>query len=292
MLDAMRTGQALLALSLLAGCGAAPAPDLEALRVMTVNLRHDEDLWQRRFELIADEIARLEPDLIGLQEVEITVIEQSRVLGELLAERLGGQSPYAFYEHLKPGLMGLSGEGIAIFSRFPIEQSEFVDIGEGRLTLFVQITTPGGITADLFNTHLHNADGEDDARLAQAEQTLDFMAERGAGDAVFLTGDMNSEPDSDAIERLVASGLIDTYAHVHGAETARTGNTSPIALAEGTFDQHPDCRIDYVLAKFSSAIAAHARVSDSIVCFQNHDQTGLYPSDHLGVMSTFQLPVD
>src|SRR6187401_1175997 len=53
------------------------------LKVMTINLRNKENEWERRFELIADEIDRLDPDIIGLQEVEIAK-DQSDRLNDLL----------------------------------------------------------------------------------------------------------------------------------------------------------------------------------------------------------------
>jgi hypothetical protein len=63
-------GAFLLGVLALGACGGDdPRDPLEtSLDVMTVNIRHDEDEWERRFELLADEIVRLDPDVIGVQE--------------------------------------------------------------------------------------------------------------------------------------------------------------------------------------------------------------------------------
>ena len=54
-----RTPLLFLLLSLVA-CGGDDPPPLEtSLEVVSINLRHDVDEWERRFALIADEIVRL-----------------------------------------------------------------------------------------------------------------------------------------------------------------------------------------------------------------------------------------
>ena len=62
------------------------------------------------------------------------------------------------------------------------------------------------------------------------------------------------------------------------------GPTSPIKLVEGAV-QAPKNRIDFVFAK-----GAGIAPTTSEVRFKNHDAKGFYPSDHLGVMTTFVIP--
>ena len=77
---------------------------------MTLNLRHDSDDWKRRFPLIADEIVRLDPDIIGLQEIEIAD-DQAEYLNDLISRR--GHAKYKLHQRRKPGLRGFfTGEGV------------------------------------------------------------------------------------------------------------------------------------------------------------------------------------
>lgn len=265
-------------------CGSRPASGGETLKVMTVNLRHDSDDWEARFPLIADEIVRLDPDLVGLQEVEIG-IGQGQALLDLVRERGGPE--YHYDQEYKTGFAAAGGEGIGVLSRFPIASREAIDLENGRPLLLARIEREPGVTIDFYNTHLHHVGDDDDVRLAQATRITTFMETESACDPVLLTGDMNDTDDSAAIGRFVEAGLVDTYRDVHGEATAETGNTSSIKLAEGAFEQNPTRRIDYVFARSSPHVTVTPE--DSLVCFKNHDERGLYPSDHLGVMTTVTL---
>ena len=280
---------------LLAACGGDDEPPLEtSIEVVTINLRHDVDEWERRFDLIADEIVRLDPDLIGTQEIEITNVDQTAALRERIAAR--GGADYEFYEELKIWPYGaLTGEGVGILSRYPILETGLKDLVEGgRVAVWTRVEVESGYELDFFNTHLESDGTEemtaDEIRTQQAGFMVDFLAEAGEERIQFLTGDMNTTDDTEAYEVLVAGGLSDTYRAVHGDETATTGNTSSIILMEGA-EQDPMRRIDYIFASEEPPEGAQATPVESIVCFQNHDEAGFYPSDHLGVMTSFELVI-
>lgn len=276
-------------------CGDDPAPLATSVDVMTINLRHDVDEWERRFALIADEIVRLDPDLIGLQEIEITGVDQTQALLDLIAER--GGAAYESYQELKIWPYGaLTGEGVGVLSRYPIVETGLKDLVEGgRVAVWTRVEVEDGYQLDFFNTHLESEGNDemtgDQIRTQQAGFMVEFMA--GAGDEriQILTGDMNTTDDTEAYAALVAGGLVDTYLAVHGDETATTGNTSPIVLMEGV-EQDPQRRIDFIFASDAPPPdGAEVTPVDSIVCFQNHDEAGFYPSDHLGVMTTLELVI-
>lgn len=288
---------ALLSLAFLTalGCGGDdPAPLETSIDVVSINIRHNVDEWERRFGLIADEIVRLDPDLIGLQEIEITDVDQTSALLGLIAER--GGADYQFYEELKVHPYGtIGGEGVGILSRFPIRETGLKDLIEGgRVAVWARVEVADGYEVDFFNTHLESDDvGDltaDEIRTQQAGFVNDFMAAAGDERIQMLTGDMNTTDDTEAYQVLVAGGLSDTYRAVHGDDTATTGATSPIVLMEGA-EQDPRRRIDYIFVADPPPDEASVTVSDSIVCFENHDEAGFYPSDHLGVMTSFDLVI-
>jgi endonuclease/exonuclease/phosphatase family metal-dependent hydrolase len=269
------------------GCsGTTSTGPTATVKVMSINLRHDSDEWERRFEMIADEIVRLDPDLVGMQEVEIGK-DQANKLNDLLAAR--GHAKYNLFTKRKSGFSGFfTGEGIGIMSRWPIVEKEHEDIGEMRVSVFVRVKHPSGKLIDMADTHLdHHGGPQGDAdRDDEAKQTIDLLNRNTGCNPTFLTGDMNAKEESPALKRFFAAGLADSYRAVHGDETPTTGNTSPIKLAEGA-EQNPRNRIDFILGR--SAGGRTVTPTDSLVCFKNHDAKGFYPSDHLGVMTTYDV---
>jgi len=281
----------LIASAALVACGGDDPPPLEtSLDVVTINLRHDVDEWERRFDLIADEIVRLDPDLVGLQEIEITDVDQTSALRALISDR--GGADYEFYEELKIWPYGaLTGEGVGILSRYPIVETGLKDlIDGGRVAVWTRVEVEDGYEVDMFNTHLETeASTEmtaDEVRTAQAGMVLELMASPEGDRIQFLTGDMNTTDDTEAYDVYVSGGLVDTYRAVHDDDS---GATSPIVLMEGA-EQDPRNRIDFIFAGEPPADGM-VTPTDSVLCFQNHDDTGFYPSDHLGVMTSFDLVI-
>lgn len=277
-----RAASLLLSLSA-AACASEEKIDLE-LRVTSINLRHDVDWWEERFPLIADEITRLRPDLIGMQEVEI-VVDQAYVLGDLIKDR-GGKT-YSLHQELKSGLAALGGEGIATFSGYPILTSSVADLGVGRVVTFDRLQISPTLQVDFYNTHLHN-EGGDEVRKPQAEKLHAWVMKNDAGNPTFLTGDMNAREESETIRYFLQQGWIDSFKAVHGTNTATIGNTSPVKLAKMPVEQDHFQRIDYVFARPAPA-GTTLVIMASEVTFKNARADGLYPSDHFGVSTTFHL---
>jgi len=269
--------------------GAATGARKITLKVMTINVRHFRDYWEERFPLIADEIVRLSPDLIGFQELQVD-IKQAKTLLNLIDERTQG-SPlkYYKYEHLKTGKEMLSGEGVGIFSRYPIEREGWADLNSGRVVVFARVSPAEGLTVDFYNTHLHNTN-DDALKTEQARKIMEMMAKNEGGFTTFLTGDMNSTDGSGTIGFIMSNSFVDTYKAFHGAEeTAAAGNTSPVVMSKENAPQNFVQRIDFVFVKPAPGGEGGVRILDSVVCFKNADSRGLYPSDHLGVMTTFEI---
>lgn len=258
---------------LLAAC-APPDPGVVELSVLSFNLRHNVDCYEERMELIADGIAALAPDVIGLQEIEIAA-EQGEWLDDMLLER---GLDYELRQLGKSGLAGaLTGEGIGVMSLHEVVSVERLDLSEGRVTLLAEIAL-GDTTIAFANTHLDAAAGD----AVRAEQSLDTLAGleavRANADASVLVGDFNSDPADEAVVAVTSAGLSDTWAALHGDDD---GFTSGIALAKDGAPQSASRRIDYV---FTDGEA----LSGEVVMDVPRDD-GLYPSDHLGVLARLRV---
>jgi len=274
---------ALAGLALLAACP-KPAAEPVTLKVLSYNLRHDVDWWQQRFPLIADEIVRLQPDLIGLQEVEVGIGQES-TLRDLILER-DATLDYHLYRELKSGIAAASGEGVAIFSRFELGPLAKLDLPEGRVLVHARVEIAPRLAVGLFNTHL-DARADDQHRFAQIQEVLSFIDQREAGEVTLLTGDLNDTDGSRTVRQVVEAGFVDTFRARHGERTAELGATSPILLRTEPVSQNPTRRIDYVFQRPLGA--ATVDVMESAVVFDQPDAQGLYPSDHLGVLTTLKV---
>jgi endonuclease/exonuclease/phosphatase family metal-dependent hydrolase len=270
-----------IVLLLLVAC-APPPPVIETrsrdLVVTTINVRNNEDWWEERLPLLADEIARLAPDVIGLQEVQISA-DQGLLLQEAIAAR---GIDYTYDDQLKVGLAEFLGEGIGAMFRGTRVERDVLPMTEGRVALFDRVDLGEGLLVDLYDTHLEAGDGStgdgDELRRAQAEAIVAFMAERDDGHPRFLLGDMNATPEQPAIAEYAAAGLADAWVEAHGDDL---GATSPVVMTKDpTVVQDFKRRIDYVLHD------GPVVVQDAIVCFDAPTDEGLYPSDHLGVTAT------
>lgn len=183
----------------------------QTLKVMTYNIRLDvavdgENDWNHRREFFASQIRFYEPDVWGVQEA---TPNQMSDLTKLLPE----------YSHIGIGRDGIGkGEASAIFfkkDRFKVSNeqtfwlSETPDkISKGWDASYIRICTFGLFkdlktkrTFWLFNTHLDN-NGKV-ARVNGVETILAKMKEVNKKNyPVILTGDFNSEPDSELLTNL------------------------------------------------------------------------------------------
>lgn len=157
---------------------------------------------------VIDTLARLAPDLVGLQEVdEGTTRSQGRSQARVLAEALGMQYTYAAAMPYDGGEFG-----VAILSRGPITDVRIERLPrsgneEPRVAVLATCHLPTGLTVRLANTHLasdwhtHNPQH---VRALQASALAQYLqAEAASQDMpLFLVGDFNADSSTEAIARL------------------------------------------------------------------------------------------
>jgi hypothetical protein len=211
-----------------------------------------------RAEAIAELLAANPPDLAGLQEVALWEIGP-----------IGGPlSPsYDFLQLLLDALArhGLVYRPVAVNLNFSGE----APIGATTAARFTDRDV------EAFSTPVRNAQGHE---LAAALATFTHP--------VVLVGDLNSRPDdtAGAYGTFSGAGYADAWTVVHGRNGGFTSGQSEL------LDNVPsllDHRIDYVLYQPRAVEALEA----DVIGDELNDRTfsGLWPSDHAGVVATLHL---
>jgi endonuclease/exonuclease/phosphatase family metal-dependent hydrolase len=268
------------------------------LRVATLNLWGDNGPHARRLDLIADELGRLDVDVLALQEVR-------EVPGRLpnqaatLAGRLG------FHPAFSPATTWGGGvEGLGFVSRFPIRQTAAERLPhatdtEGRIVFSACLETPRG-SLWIHTTHLSYRLHEGRQREEQVV-AVDLRVNARAAETELpqiLAGDFNTAPDGDEIRWLRgATTLAGRRVFYQDAWTAIHGDAPGITWArENPFRAKmnwlpADRRIDYI---FVSPVRRDGRgvVRDTRLCFDQPDAAGVFPSDHRGLVSDIQIAPD
>jgi endonuclease/exonuclease/phosphatase family metal-dependent hydrolase len=182
----------LLSLALPGPAAQSPQPDA-ALRVVSYNIRHgrgNDDVVD--LERTARVLRALEPDVVGLQEVDERAkrsggVPQAVRLGELL----GMHHAFGRFMDYQGGAYGL-----AILSRHPIVGSREVALPEGnepRVALSVETRLPDGSRVTIVNVHFDWVK-DDGFRFAQAKTLATYLD--ALETPVILLGDFNDVPES------------------------------------------------------------------------------------------------
>ena len=251
----------LLALAFTAACGgpgedsaADATPDGErALRVMSYNIKAgNRDLMR-----IAEVIREADPDLVGVQEVDVHFSARSDFVDQAtaLAEALGMHVRFAHIYDLPPQTEGAPNRryGGALLSRYPIvsfenritprlstvEEEPAPKPRPGILDAVVRV---GETEVRVLNAHLDYRP-DPSVREMQVEAILGFLDEPDR--PTLLIGDLNARPEAEELQPLFEV-LRDAWAGQEGP-----GHTFP--------SDTPERRIDYVLH------SAHFTVDDAQV---------------------------
>jgi endonuclease/exonuclease/phosphatase family metal-dependent hydrolase len=188
-----------LPVALFAGCrpaattaGTRPAP-ATGLVVVSYNIRHGAGTDDRiDLPRTAAVLRALQPDVVGLQEVDERVRRSSSVAqADSLATLLGLRAAFGAFMPYQDGEYGL-----AILSRHPIVRAvplRLPDGNEPRVALLAELALPEGDTIAVVNVHFDWV-ANDTLRHAQAAaltRTLDTLSR-----PYVLLGDFNDGPDS------------------------------------------------------------------------------------------------
>jgi len=258
----------------------------DSLKVLTYNIQGMKPGTHHviRLGFIIDKIKKLDPDIIGLQEINEPLDgngddNQCRKIASTLSEHFNIQyTCYQQFTHLSWD--NQFREFIGIITKHPVLDSGYHQLATGvfpRKVVWNSIDTPLGII-NFFNTHL--SFNSSAVRLEQAGQIMEYTNEiitDYPASASFMTGDFNDSPSAASIELITNPGtdttFIDSYAL---SNPGLPGYTVP--------SNSPNSRIDYV---FMSNVG-NLNADTSFVVNDTAIFPGIYSSDHLAVLGVFK----
>ena len=247
-----------------------PAP----LHVATLNILNLADRWPERLPLILADMAALQPDLLGLQEV-VFVMQQDRIIGA------AGEGQYTPVR----GWAGRPEYGNSLLVRSPLtaRDHERLDLGLQRAAHRAVVDLPAGATVLVAVTHLHHVPADEAARDGQAAALVDWLAAAPPADATIVMGDFNAEPVEPTYARMTAAGFRSAFAEANGTEPGVTWPSGLQAPAMDT-DGPPGC-LDYIWVRGEVHVTSARLVFDR----PHPDDPTLYPSDHLGIAAQLEV---
>jgi len=256
------------------------------VKILTWNLWWRFGPWKERAEAIASNLAKIDADVIALQEVWA---HGGTNFAAELAAKLGF---YHIYENCMN--VGDTGFGNAILSRWPIETTDKITLygveqtGETRVAIYAQIDGPRG-KIPMFSTHLNWKFDESHIRQKQVADLVRFIDSKAYPKfPPVLCGDFNADPDAQELRMLnglttgPVEGLVfhDAWRFAGDDSGGMTwDNTNPYVAME--FE--PDRRIDYIFAGLPAAKGAGHIVDCRVV--GREPVNDIYPSDHFAVLA-------
>ncbi len=255
-----------------------------SIKIMTYNLmgmKPDTD-WQTRLHYTIQHLKTIDPDIIGLQEINEPQGGGGGInMANVIADSLGAHYDqyYFVYQEVTHTSWSQFDESIGIISKHPIISYGYDNLTPGvfpRKVVWTYIQTPIGYV-HFFNTHLSYQNDHNSIRIQQTNEIKDFISLKEStwtGISSVLVGDFNCTPFSDPIYSLtipnIGIGFTSTYAYIN---PNFSGYTYPA--------DNPYKKIDYNFIKNSSYVTID---TSFIVIYAPYDGQH-FPSDHYGVLT-------
>ncbi len=247
---------------------------MDRVHIATLNILNLADRWPERLPLILADMAALQPDILGLQEV-VYPMQQDRLIGA------AGEGHYAAIR----GWAGRPEYGNSLLVRKPwtVSDVERLDLGLQRSAHRAIVTMPAGSRLLIVVTHLHHVVAGEAERDEQARRILAWLEDAPGADAQVAVGDFNAEPVEATYVRMTAAGFRSAFAEANGAEPAVTWPSGLRAPAMDT-DGEPGC-LDYIWVRGAVRVASARLAFDR----PDPDDPTLYPSDHVGISAQLEV---
>ncbi len=269
-----RTSALVLALVTQAACATTqPASVQQPLRVMTYNIQYGNE----GLDSVIATIRAQNPDIVGLQEVDVHWMERSRFVDQaaLLAKGLGMEFRFAHIYRIPNADASKPPRefGVGVLSKYPIvsftnheimrHSTQVPNAAPSPLPGFLEASIDvKGRRVRVFNVHL-DFRRDPAVRTRQVADMISVMGDMNT--PTLVLGDMNAPPNAPEVQPLFQL-IRDTWQYSQGP-----GLTGPA--------RNPRGKIDYVLA------SNHFSVKKTWV-------PQVYSSDHFPVVADLTMNID
>jgi endonuclease/exonuclease/phosphatase family metal-dependent hydrolase len=275
----------------------------DKLTVVTLNCWNISEPFEARMKLIRTELQRLQPDLIGLQE--IIVREDGFDQAKLLLDGLGYHWTYGpamrWGSDGTPLPWDARGDafGNVVASRWPIRWSRVqalpgVESGERRSAVAAWIESPAGTIA-FVSTHFNWKFHHGAVRERQAVALGDFVWEVAQGATIppIVVGDLNAEPDAAEVRYLCGLQSMQGRATYFQDAWRVSGNPGPGFTWDNrngfaAYAHEPNRRIDYILVGLPDPNNGSGQIRSVQLAF-DQAENGVFPSDHFGLLAELKV---
>ena len=246
-----------------------------SIKVLTYNLmgmKPDTD-WETRLYHTIQHIKEIDPDIIGVQEMNSIGGDH---MGHMIVDSLEATFGinYYFYDAVTHTSWGQFDESVGIISKYPVIASNHLELTAGifpRVVVWNLISTPIGMV-NLFSTHLSFRDDHNHIRVQQVEEILEYVNVKESSYpnvGSIVVGDFNCTPNSEPISLVMtpSSGIAykDSYKVINPNSNGYTYPTGGLYK-----------KIDYIFVKDNS----YLNIEDSELVMNNPYDGQHYPSDH------------
>jgi endonuclease/exonuclease/phosphatase family metal-dependent hydrolase len=268
------------------GGGSSPTPTPDptptstgtALKVLEYNVHHNGIGTDGKNDpnRIADWVAKINPDIVSLVEVESWNGYYSGdgvALYKTLLESRTGHTWYTL-DIQKYGDWTSEGQRNAILSKYPLNSTyrHEYSVGDPRTIGGVSITV-NGRTINFMSTHWDWQVAS--ARRTQASETVPYAS--GFSEDRIILGDFNATPGATEINTMT-NGYVDAWVKAVSLGVDKSAPDNPDGNTRNG-------RIDYV---FYSKSAKHLALTRAEVV-DTRDSNGHMPSDHRPLLATFTV---
>jgi len=245
-----------------------------ALVAATLNIRNLADRWWERAPLLFGDMAALQPDVIGLQEV-VYPLQQDRLIGA------SGPGSYAALR----GWAGRPEYGNSILVKEPLagSRADRLDLGHNRSALRAPIAAKDGPALTFVVTHLHHLPVDEEIRETQALDLVRWLDAVPDPGPLVVVGDFNAEPVEATYRVMTDAGFRSAHAAANGREPNVTW-PSGIQAPGMDEDGDPGC-LDYIWVRGAIKVVSCRVAFDRPAV---GDPT-LYPSDHFGLVAELRV---
>jgi endonuclease/exonuclease/phosphatase family metal-dependent hydrolase len=207
----------------------------DTLKVMTYNIQGMKPGTNPEVRIIhiIDKLKQLDPDIIGLQEINESLNgggldNQAKVIADSLSAYFGiSYNYYTSLTHLSWN--NQFREFVGIITKHNVEEEGFFQLVAGvfpRKVVWNKINTPIG-TVNFFNTHLSFNSAS--VRVQQVQQIIPYIEDTENNHpavASILTGDFNDPPNAASIQLLTNTGsdtfYVDSYKYINPGSAGYT----------------------------------------------------------------------